>query len=55
MFYIEAANQVEKVENLYRPKKVNKLPNILSESEVTLLLKASDNLKHCCMLMIIYS
>jgi site-specific recombinase XerD len=55
MFYIEVARQPEKVENLYRPKKANKLPNVLSEQEVTRLLKAPDNLKHRCMLMVIYA
>ncbi len=55
MFYQAAANQPEKVENLFRPKKVNKLPNVLSEHEIIRLLKASDNLKHKCMLMLIYA
>jgi site-specific recombinase XerD len=55
LFYNEVANQPEKVERLYRPKKVEKLPSILSEGEVTRLLKASNNIKHRCMLMIIYS
>ena len=55
MFYIEAACQEGKVEKLFRPKKVEKLPSILSDSEVTALLKAPDNLKHRCMLMLVYS
>jgi site-specific recombinase XerD len=55
MFYIEVARQPEKVEYLYRPKKINKLPNVLSEQEVTRLLKTPDNLKHRCMLMVIYA
>ncbi|NJL76584.1 MAG: tyrosine-type recombinase/integrase [Saprospiraceae bacterium] len=55
MFYIEVARQPEKVQYSYRPKRVNKLPNVLSEQEVTRLLKAPDNLKHRCMLMVIYA
>ncbi len=55
MFYNEAANQPEKVENLYRPKKSAKLPSILSEEEIIRLLQAPDNIKHKCMLMIVYS
>ncbi len=55
MFYIAVVNQPEKVEKLYRPKPVNKLPNILSEEEVTRLLNANDNLKHKAILMLIYS
>jgi integrase/recombinase XerD len=55
LFYIEAAGQEEKVQGLYRPRKVEKLPNVLSEQEVTRLLKAPDNLKHRCMLMLVYS
>lgn len=54
-FYIRVLNQVEKVQEIERPKKQKKLPNVLSEEEVQRLLKASDNLKHKCMLILIYS
>jgi integrase/recombinase XerD len=55
MFYIEVVNQPEKVEKLYRPKPVQRLPNVLSEIEVTQLINANDNLKHKAILMLIYS
>jgi integrase/recombinase XerD len=55
LFYLEAVNQPEKVEKLYRPKKVERLPSIFSENEIVRLLRASENLKHKCILMVIYS
>ncbi len=55
MFYAEVLNQEEKVRYLVRPKKAQKLPHVLTEDEVTRLLKATDNLKHRCILMLIYS
>jgi integrase/recombinase XerD len=55
MFYIEVAEQVEKVENLYQPKKEQKLPKVLTETEVSKLLDTVGNLKHRCILMLIYS
>lgn len=55
LFYNEVAEQAAKVENLYRPRKVEKLPNILTEEEVIRILKAPNNLKHRCMLMLVYS
>lgn len=38
-----------------RPKKPKKLPNVLSENEVIQLIKATSNLKHKFILMLIYS
>ena len=38
-----------------RPKKPQKLPNVLSEAEVIRLINALDNIKHKCILMMIYS
>ncbi|MDX1911104.1 MAG: tyrosine-type recombinase/integrase [Saprospiraceae bacterium] len=55
MFYIAVADQEDKVKDLFQPKKQQKLPNVLLESEVTALLRAVDNPKHCCILMLIYS
>lgn len=55
MFYAEVLNQEEKVRYLVRPKKAQKLPHVLTENEVTRLLKATDNLKHRCILMLVYS
>jgi len=55
IFYCEVANQSEKVEGLVQAKKPQKIPQVLTESEVTRLLKSVDNLKHRCILMLIYS
>lgn len=55
IFYGKTLNQVEKVQSLQRPPKLNKLPNIISEQEMVRLIHAADNLKHKCMLVLIYS
>lgn len=55
MFYAEVVQQAYKVQGLFHPKRPEKLPHVLTEEEVTRLLKAVDNLKHRCILMMIYS
>jgi integrase/recombinase XerD len=55
IFYCEVLNQAEKVEGLVQAKKPQKIPQVLTESEVTRLLRSVENLKHRCILMIIYS
>lgn len=55
MYYGETAGQEAKVRNLIRPKKARKLPHVLTEEEVSRLLQATENLKHRCILMLIYS
>ena len=55
MFYSATIEQEEKVRYLIRPKKSMKIPHVLTEAEVARLLKATDNLKHQCILMLIYS
>lgn len=55
MFYNEVVFQPEKMQGLRQPKKASKLPQVLTEQEVVRLLKATDNLKHKCILMVIYS
>ncbi|MBI5917524.1 MAG: tyrosine-type recombinase/integrase [Bacteroidetes bacterium] len=54
-FYLNVAKQEEKVMDLLRPKKQQKLPHVLTEEEVVRLLKAVGNPKHKCILMLIYS
>jgi len=54
-FYIRLLGQEDKVVRIKRPKKKRKLPNVYSEEEIQLLLKAPTNLKHKCMLMLVYS
>ncbi len=55
-FYFESVLGREK-KNLYleRPKKGERLPNVLSVEEVSRILKSPTNLKHRCILMIVYS
>ncbi len=55
MFYRAVVDQQEKVNSLFQPKKKQQLPNVLLEEEVTALLRSVDNLKHRCILMLIYS
>jgi len=55
MFYSEVINQEEKVRDIIRPKRAQKLPHVMTEGEVERLLHATDNLKHRCLLMLIYS
>ena len=40
---------------LQRPKKEKKLPSVLSEEDVTIILKQIKNLKHQCIIYLIYS
>lgn len=55
MYYSEVLDQVQKVQYLLRPKKAKKLPKVLMEDEVSRLLRSPQNLKHQCILMLIYS
>ena len=54
-FYIRILSQNEKVSTLIRPKKKKRVPNIFSEEEILRLLKSCNNLKHKCILMLVYS
>jgi integrase/recombinase XerD len=55
LFYGTVIAQEAKVQDLFRPKKEQKLPKVLSEQEVTHLLRSVENLKHRCILMLVYS
>lgn len=55
MFYAEVVEQSEKVEGIVQAKRPQRIPQVLTENEVTRLLKAVENLKHRCVLMMIYS
>jgi site-specific recombinase XerD len=48
-------NQDEKVEGLVQAKRPQKIPQVLTEAEVSRLLRSVDNLKHRFILMMIYS
>lgn len=55
-FYYEKVKNLPKTTyELVRPKKSRKLPIVLSEEEIQLLLKSTDNIKHKCILYVIYS
>lgn len=54
-YYKDVLGDHHRVKFIERPRREKKLPNILSEAEVTAILKSVDNLKHQCILMVIYS
>lgn len=47
-------NQV-KLEQVERPEKANTLPKVLSKAEVARLLNATENLKHRCLMQLLYA
>lgn len=53
-YYEKVLGQQRKFYEL-RPKKPQQLPLVFTETEIVLLLKPVDNLKHKCILMLIYS
>lgn len=55
MFYAAIVGQEDKVNSLFHPKKAQKLPKVFTEEEVSALLRSVDNLKHRCLLMLVYS
>lgn len=54
-FYNEILNQSIKIDHIPRPKKENKLPNVLSFDEVMKILAALHNEKHKAILFLVYS
>jgi len=54
-FYVRLLKQEDKTAQLQRPSKKKKYPNVLSEEEIERLLKSCVNLKHKCLLILIYS
>jgi len=54
-YYERVLHQKRKVYYIDRPKKPKQLPNVLSEEEVKRLLEQVSNLKHRCILMVVYS
>ena len=53
-FYGRLLHQDDKVEYLYRPEKEQHLPKTLTPDEVLRLLKQVGNIKHKCLLMMMY-
>jgi integrase/recombinase XerD len=55
LFYRVIENRHIDLDKLERPKKENKLPNVLSKKEIGLILSAHNNMKHRAVLSLIYS
>lgn len=55
LFYCAVLGQEEKVKGLVSIHKNRKLPQVMTENEVTRLINACENIKHKCVLMLIYS
>lgn len=53
-FYGRLLGQENKVENLYRPNNEQHLPKTLTQEEVVRLIKQVGNIKHKCILMLMY-
>ena len=54
-YYKDVLGDAARVNFIERPRTERKLPNVLSMEEVQALLRAPGNLKHQCILMLIYS
>lgn len=54
-YYEQVLRQERKTYYIPRPKRPKKLPEVMSVSEVQRLIQAIDNLKHRCIIMLIYS
>lgn len=54
-YYEKVLHQERQVYYLERPRKEKKLPEVLSKEEVGLIIKNTNNLKHKCVMVIIYS
>ena len=55
LFYREIENRQVEVESISRPRREHRLPNVLSQQEISAMLKATRNLKHKTMLSLIYA
>ena len=54
-FCQEILKKKDLISNIPRPKKENKLPEILSQQEVLRILNSTENLKHRAILFLVYS
>ncbi|GAB3648501.1 site-specific integrase [Echinicola sediminis] len=55
LFFQNRKNKRLDPELVYRPKKAQRLPNILSKEEISRIIKATSNLKHRLLLLMLYS
>ncbi len=54
-YYEKVLGREKQYYELHRPKKEKKLPKVLSKNEVKRIFEETENLKHRCILMLIYS
>jgi len=54
-YYEKVLGKKKQYYELHRPKKEHKLPRVLSKNEVKNILDSCNNIKHKCILMLIYS
>lgn len=54
LFYRQCSHGQMEVDAVERPRKASRLPHVLSAEEITRILKAPTNLKHRCMLQLVY-
>jgi len=54
-YYEKVLGKEKQYYALHRPKKEQKLPKVLSKNEVKRILSSANNVKHKCILMLIYS
>lgn len=55
LFYLKIEDRVLDPELISRPKRPKLLPNVLSKEEVKAIINAPKNMKHRCMLSLIYA
>jgi integrase/recombinase XerD len=55
LFFSKLVNIKLNIDLVHRPKRYNPLPKVLSAEDVTQLINVLDNVKHKCMLSLIYS
>jgi len=54
-YYEKVLGREKQYHELHRPKKEYKLPKVLSKNEIKRIYDVTNNLKHKCILMLIYS
>jgi len=54
-YYEKVLGRNKQYYELHRPRKEHKLPKVLSKNEIKNILNSCNNLKHKCILMLIYS
>jgi len=54
-YYEKILGREKQYYSLHRPKKEHKLPKVLSKNEVKRIFNSCNNIKHRCILMLIYS